>query len=327
MWFRSAKLHRLASYVVIALGVATGRVDTAVAGEPSDLRRAASLYDDAVQSFERGEYEKAARLFLSADDAAPAKDTLFNAIAAAKRGHEHLLVVEAADRLLSRDSVAASEQVSARKSRAEAASHLALLDLSCAPEPCSITLEGEVVEPGARLVLPGTKTASATGPAEAVASETLKLEAGTSYRVVLHPTKPEVIASPSEVVREQPPATTKRPAATPPAVDQPEGEPSLSPTWVYVGTGVTTVLVAGTTWSGLDTLRAKNDLTDRPTQEDIDDVRGRVHRTDLLLASSALVGALTAYAAVGWVRWGDTPVQAALVPLPKGGWLGAGARF
>jgi hypothetical protein len=75
----------------------------------------------------------------------------------------------------------------------------------------------------------------------------------------------------------------------------------LSPTFVYVGAGVTTALAALTAWSGIDTLLAKNRLPG--TQSDNDTVRARAHRTDALLIGTVLAGAATTTVALVWTDW------------------------
>jgi hypothetical protein len=91
------------------------------------------------------------------------------------------------------------------------------------------------------------------------------------------------------------------PLASPP---KPEGhtEPPLAPTVFYTGVGVTVVLAAATTWSGIDTLRAKNRLPG--TESDNADVLARAHRTDALLIGTVIAGAATAYVGFVLTNWG-----------------------
>jgi hypothetical protein len=67
---------------------------------------------------------------------------------------------------------------------------------------------------------------------------------------------------------------------------------------------VTGVLLILTTWSGFDTLSARDDLPERPTRDQIDDVEGRITRTDVLLAATVVAGAATGYAGIALVNWG-----------------------
>jgi hypothetical protein len=75
----------------------------------------------------------------------------------------------------------------------------------------------------------------------------------------------------------------------------------LSPPVVYAGIGVTLALAAATTWSGIDTLHAKNRLPG--TQSDNDAVMARAHRTDALLIGTVLAGVATATIGLVWTDW------------------------
>jgi hypothetical protein len=63
------------------------------------------------------------------------------------------------------------------------------------------------------------------------------------------------------------------------------------PVLLYTSAGVTTVLAGLTIWSGLDTLAARRRLPG--SQADNDAVMSRAHRTDALLAGTALLVGLT----------------------------------
>src|SRR5512140_2623548 len=87
---------RLASTLLFAaslLVTASARADDA-------RERAAKAFDEAVKLYERAAYVEAARAFLRADTEAPSADALSNALAAARRANDHLLVVQIATRAL-----------------------------------------------------------------------------------------------------------------------------------------------------------------------------------------------------------------------------------
>lgn len=284
-------------------------------GGRDDARsQAAAAYDRGVAHFNRGEFEEAAQAFLRADELVPSDDALGNAITAADRAGDHLLVVHAAERAVGRDPSSALA-ASARKAQADSARHLARVELGCQPGPCTITFDGEANAPGSHYVLPGTHKALATSGA-ARAEQSLDLEPGATYRVVLHPVTPGSTRHAAEITRSAPPARDRSAASKP-----------LPPAVFYVGVGATVVLAGATTWSGLDTLSAKHALPDRPTTAQVDAVKSRILRTDILLGGSVIAAALTTWAGVSLVDWNGGTASAVLVPAPGGALGAAVGRF
>jgi hypothetical protein len=90
---------------------------------------------------------------------------------------------------------------------------------------------------------------------------------------------------------------------------------------------VTGVLAGITTWSGLDTLSARDDLPPGATAPQIDEVRSRITRTDVLLGVTAGVGVLTLIAGTTLVEWDGGASSAGLEPRSGGGLLRVGRRF
>ena len=167
----------------------------------------------------------------------------------------------------------------------------------------------------------------------ASAEEVQTLSAGTAYRVVLHPRKAEqtaaaadVSSSPQESMAPAPTGAKTSPGADTGA-DGARDTRGLSPTWFYVGAGVTAVLLGATIWSGVDTLSANANLNDPAPQNDIDDVKGRILRTDLLLAGTVVAAAATGYIGLVVVDWDGYRTDAAVLPVPGGGLLTARGRF
>src|SRR5688572_29346752 len=88
---------------LFACAVILGTESSAFAEPPkTDRAQAARAFDDAVARFEQADYAGAARGFLRADDFAPSTDALHNAIAAATKANDYLLVVTAAERAIAR---------------------------------------------------------------------------------------------------------------------------------------------------------------------------------------------------------------------------------
>ena len=308
---------------------------------------AAREFDAGVEHFEQAEYEAAARAFLRADVLAPSSDALANAIAAARKANDHLLVAEAAERAVARERSDPGLAARGRDALAQAARHLARVELRCEAEACELSLDGARVEPGARFVLPGTHAFSAVAAGGARADETQALIAGTTYRIALRPVAPgapekaadvsvlpnsEALAGEGQSAQGAAPANEPTTGAQPesaPLADAAPGEPrrrGLHPAWFYGSAVVTAALVGVTTWSGIDTLSARDDLPDAPTETQVDDVRSKVRRTDVLLVGSVIGAGVTAYLGLWGVEW-SAPAKTAVVPLSDGALLTTGGRF
>jgi hypothetical protein len=250
-------------------------------GESKEL--AAAAYDAGVGFFEKAEYLDAAKAFLRADELLPNDDALANAIVAAGRANALLLVAEAAQRAITRQGVDPEVAAKARDALADASRRLSLVKLSCAEDPCTLKLDGELVSEGDHYLLPGNHAFGAES-GSAQKNESLLLEAGATYTLRL---QPQEEAKPS--LNRSPEADVSR-TTVPPVV-------------FYVGVGLTVALAGVTVWSGLDTLSAKDELPPNPTQDDLDPVEGKVLRTDLLLAGSVVAGAATAFVGLQLVDW------------------------
>ncbi|MCA9598134.1 MAG: hypothetical protein KC776_32705 [Myxococcales bacterium] len=289
---------------------------------------AASAFDEGVELFEHARYQEAAKAFLKADAAVPNAEALSNALSAARRANDHLLVATVAKRAVAREATEPDLAARARQALAEASKKLAAIDLACEPTPCTLTLDGATTKAGEAFVLPGNHQLVARGDADAQAEESMTLEAGARYRILLHPVKPGETSKAADVAQTRQPAESAPPtrpeAKSEPRRDRVEPRP-LSPGWFYAGAGATALLAGITTWSGLDALSGKRELPSTPTTGQVDDVRGKVRRTDILLASTVIVGAATAYAGLELVQWGDASVSAAVAPGELR--LGARGRF
>lgn len=295
----------------------------------TDRAAAARAFDDAVARFDQADYAGAARAFLRADDFAPSTDALHNAIAAARKANDHLLVVTAAERAISRPNERQELVTEAREALVVAARSLAQVDLSCTPAPCKLLVDDKPSASGKHYVLPGAYSAVAISEDGNRTEERLTLAAGVSYAVVIHAVKTgeatraaavstrpaDAAAAPPEAERPKERARTEaRADESPRASNKP-----FSPTVFYVGAGVTAVLIGLNVWSGIDTLSAKDNLPSRPTTSDLDEVRAKETRSNVIFGSVLLVGGATALAGFLWVDWGGGSVAAGLAPTPGGG--------
>ena len=293
----------LAVAVVLFAGVS--RAEPA-APSSERIEPAAAAYDAGVKAFESSDFALATRQFLRADALVPNTDALYNALLAAQRAKDDALVATAAERAAGREASAPELAKRAKKSLAQVESRVARLVLSCQPAPCELTIDGEPITAGASYALPGAHVVAARGADGASAERKVETAAGSGQTIAL-----ELEQRPSEPTTTSPmlePRAEYRgdPQIAAPGPPKDRAAKPFSPTVVYVGAGVTLALAAVTTWSGIDTLNAKNRLPG--TQSDNDAVLARAHRTDALLLGTVVAAAATVTIGVVWTDWRGTRV-------------------
>jgi hypothetical protein len=268
-----------------------------------ERRRAAELYDRAVALYEAAKYGEAAQSFYEADRLSPSSDALSSAIAAARLAHDDLLIARAAQRAVAREGSDPKLAGDARAALSEAEAHLARVDFSCAPTPCSLSIESNAVEPGRHYLLPGTRVLSARFGSEQV-EQRASLAAGSLYTITLSaPAKTAPIA--------------KRAQSSRPPRDVSPTKPL--PAWTfYAGAGVSLALAGVTIWSGVDALSDVDHYEGTRLGADRDAAQSSVRRTDLLLAGTVLMSGLTAYAAIAWVDFGGQRQALSVAPRSTG---------
>lgn len=264
--------------------------------ESSERARAAELYDRAVALHDQAKYAEAARAFLEADRLSASSDALSNAIAAARRAHDHLLVAQASQRAIDREASDPKLAADARAALAEAAQHLARLEVHCQPTPCTLSIEQARVGTGLHYLLPGTHAvaaefAGAVGPAR----QKVTLTAGALYTITLE-------APAKSAAKEQTPAPAKPPAvARPPRT----GDRRPLPPWAfYAGAGATVVVAGLTVWSGIDALDDVDRFETTRRQGDRDTALSSMRRSDALLGGTVVLAALTAGAGIWLTDFG-----------------------
>jgi hypothetical protein len=303
----------LASETRAAGPAGTDAVSSVTSGDTTaSRRRAADLYDRAVALYERARYAEAARAFFEADELVPSSDALSSAIAAARLAHDYLLVARAAGRATERESSDPKLASDARAALAEAEAHLVRVDLSCRPGPCQPSIEGVAVSAGRHLLLPGTRSFSASFPNEQVTSEQrASLAAGSLYTITLTPPVPD-----------PKPAVAAREVIVPAARDTPSAPKKPLPPWVfYAGAGSSLVLAGISVWSGVDALNDVDHYESTRTGADRDTARSSVRRTDVLLAGTVLMTGVTIYGGLRWVDFGASGSALTVTPRAAGALL------
>lgn len=312
----SMTTRRTASALVLAAVLAAGADARADDGKSEGARaEAAAAFDDGVARAACADYEGATRAFLRADELVPSTQALANALAAARKAGDHLVVAHAAERAAARAATDPDLAARARAALAEAATHLARIETTCDAADCTLTVDGFRTPPGRSFVLPGTHELTARAAAGGSATERITFAAGATYRLVLHPVSPGAPAVRADLARSGERITFHDGGPEiplkPPRVDPAHGErlaPSsttsgLSPAWFFVGLGTTALLGGLTTWSGLDTLAAKRGLSAEPTEAAVQDVKGRMARSDGFFVGCLVSAAATTLVGLIWVDW------------------------
>jgi hypothetical protein len=290
--------------------------DAHAAPATDDARaRAGALFEAGVRQFEARDFAAAARTFLDVDETLPSARALTNALSAARRAGLPLLVVEAVRRSETRTDLTPDARAVFTSAMADATRNLARLDASCTPEPCALSVDGARVQPGPTYVEPGEHVVRAE-TAQGTGVQSVLCTAGVACTITV-----AVTATP-----EDEPAPPVAPKDETPAPPPPEAKPL--PPWAFVAGAVGTAgLVALTTWSGLNTLSARDLHDSDPAHYDPDTVHSRARRTDALLAGSVLLGGATAVAGLFFVDWnGGTRTGVGFVP-GGGAVLGAAGQF
>jgi tetratricopeptide (TPR) repeat protein len=311
----SALLARLVLLATLGAVVAAAP-QTSFAEGPTvskeDKKRAGARFREGEALFQKHAYAEAAEAFEEAYRIAPHPSVLWNVVNAAVLAGQNAraatlcarLVAEAGDDKLRED---------ARQKLAELRQKVAKLVVGGA-KPDKLELDGKPAQAGEQYVEPGDHVIEATF-GDKKQRRKLMLVPGSSERILLDAPAPDE-AKTAKAPSPPPPPPPEKPAS---------GKP-LSSTWVYVGAGLTVALGGVATWSGLDTLSARKAYDDDPnhTTADLDAGKSKQTRTNILLASTAVVGLATVGIAVFATNWGageGGQAQAKLKLGPGSAWL------
>jgi hypothetical protein len=298
---------------IIALATLLSTSSVTVAADAAE--HTATAKADVAGEAKR-KHAEAARAFYDADALAPSSDALGSAIAAARLANDHLLVAQAAQRAIAREGSDAKLAGDARAALAEAELHLARVDLACSPAPCELSIEGAAVAAGRQYLLPGTHLFVATyAAASDKVEQRATLAAGSLYTIALSPVSEPAAPSSPQVAHVRTPVA----AAHQPALDQQPRRHKPLPKWTLFGGAAVSVALGGVTiWSGVDALSNVNRFKLSRTATDRSRATASVHRTDLLLAGTALISGLTVFAGLSLVDFGRDEQAVGVAPEPSG---------
>lgn len=274
--------------------------------------RASAEFDAGVEHFAAAQYEAATRAFLRADVLAASSDALSNALVAARRTGNHLLVIEVAERALGRDAIDPGLVSEARRVLSDMARHVAHVRLACRPAPCDVFVDDAPAKEGSLYQNPGTHRISASFSDDRTVSRSVSLDADTEYEFVLEPSAPPAKA-----------AAAPHPSPRETASSDEGGGISNHDIILYSGIAATATLLGFTIGSGIDAWSFNDSLADPSPEALVLDARSRMTRTDMLL--TATVG--TALLTTAWWIFGPDDSKPSDVPRASVNVSSTGAFF
>lgn len=280
------------------------------------MQAASAAFAEAQRAQLRGDFPRAAELFEIADQAAPSPAALRSAIRNREAAGQDVRAATLALRAISRYGDDRETRKVAEQTVERLAPHLMRVRVTC-DQPCSLAVDGGIVGSGSALVTeffvgdgphmiearwPGRESATRSLDAVLGQSATIDLVAGA--RKESAPTTTPVTTPPSGALAlNTQPTTTGGP---PPRDFGPADAPSrgLSPAFFWAGTGLTLVAGGLLTWSGLDTLRARDDYEQTRTRKDYENGLSLQRRTNILAGATAALGVITIGVGAFATDWG-----------------------
>jgi hypothetical protein len=286
---------------------------TALAEE--DVAAASAAFSEAQRAQLRGDYSRAAEFFELADQSAPSPAALRSAIRNRETAGQDVRAATLALRALERYPSDRETRELAEGTLSRLAPKLAKVKVTCS-EPCRLTVDGGLVttEPVPSrefFVAPGTHSVEGRWSGRPTAARTVEGVAGGTLEVTLEappappPGAEPPIAAPAPTQSSAPPpTTTSQVSFTPLDVPPPTTRGGLSPAVFWTGTGLTVISGAILTWSGLDTLEKRDEYEKSPTQDAYDDGTKLELRTNVLAATTAVLGVSTILIGAFATDWG-----------------------
>lgn len=307
-----------------ALTVGTASVPfSAHAAEPSSTTRAAAKFAEGEAAFGAGDFVRAAEAFDAAYQIAPHHDAIWNAARAWQKAGEAARAANRYARYLQESPPDATDRGRATTTLVQLASRLGRIEITV-PEGAEVWVDGQPSDARTAYVVPGAHVVRirTAGAEEEIATW---VGAGATVSVARGATAALPAAPPPAPTEERSEVTDAAARRAGPSPLEPEvsseGAPrrrGLPPAVVF-GAGVASLATfAFATWSGLDTLAARDDFDANPTEANLERGRGKQLRTNVLLGVGGGLTLLTAAAAIFWVDWGTSGRKISLGVSPNG---------
>jgi len=296
--------------------VPVAHAQSAAPAPPSaaDREAAQRAFAQAQHAFKTGDFRHAAEQFEVAYSHAPHPDVIWNAARAWHRARELPRAATLYAKYLREAPADARDRNSATAALRDLSSKVARLDI-VAPDFQDVRVDEQPLDGGSVYVTPGAHVVEGKIDGRSV-RQTPSVAAGdvVSVALVAPPPPPPVVAPPP------PPATT--------TIEVADGHGKRGRTWspvvVYVGGALTLVATGVSIWSALDTEQARRQYNG--TQQALDDGLSKEHRTNIAVAVSGGLGAVTLLSTLLFVDWHKHSPSAEPGPSP-GGAPGGGVSF
>jgi hypothetical protein len=300
---RSKRLY--CRLLAAAIALASAFVSAGAGAQDSPQARAAEEFKQGAAAFGIGDYLRAGEAFERAYTLAPHPDALWNAARAFHRLGERARAANLYARYLREAAPGAADRDAATRALAELGPTLGRLDVF-ARDVSDITIDAAKLEGTSVYVNPGTHEVRGHAGARVV-TKNANVDAGGVVSVALMDEAPP------------PPPPTVTPIATArpiDAVNAPLARKPLSPWFVAVGGGLTAVGAGLTIAFGVDTLNQKSVYDAAPTPANLNLGYPKMVRTNVALAITGGLAALTAGTAFFFVDW--SPKRASVGAGPSG---------
>jgi len=292
-------------------------VPQALAGtvSPKDKKKAAARFKEAEALFQKHAYAEAAQAFEEANSIAPHPSVLLNAINAWSLAGQPARAAALSQKLIDDGQTDDKSKEEARSKLADLQGKIGRLNIRGA-QLKQLTLDGKAIEPGEVIVDPGDHQIEAEVDGHPVRRK-VSVVAGSSQQILLD--APAAAATAPATTAPAPSATSETPV---------EAKKGLPPAVVYVGGAITLGLLGATIWSGLDTVKARDEFDQKATKTEADKEAGiaKQTRTNVFIGATAVVGLLTTGVALFATDWsGGKKKEGARLRVGPGSFLIEGA--
>lgn len=268
-------------------------------------REAAKKFKEGEKAFLKNDFVNAATAFEAAYEIAPHPDVLINAVDAhEKAGNLPRAATLCARVLKNPQNDRVRSDMQARLARLTP--KIGRIEIAAPASTTEIKLDGGEAPLGELLYVdPGDHRAS--GRIDGVLVEkAVNVVAGARATVTLEaPDEEESEGGSGSGGSKKPP--------------EDDDEKPLHPAFFFVGVGLTCVSAGILTWSGVDTLSARDEFDKNPTEEGLSSGESKQLRTNVMIGVTAALGVATAAIGIFAVEWGGGTDTTAKVSMTPGG--------
>jgi hypothetical protein len=297
-----------ALFLGVSLSVAlVSRAPTAHADAPgaqaAQDKAAAREFREGERAYAAGDFRHAAESFENAYAQKPHHAPLWNAARSWDRAGNPVRAANLLEKYLREAPPSARDRDQATQSLADLNKRLARLELR-APELQDLKVDGTPAGETLVYVTPGDHVVTAESKvppgSSNIVRKTITVRAGELVSVTLTP-----------------PGESAKPTQSALVAAKSHGRPTPLPLGVFIGAGALTLISSGLMIaSGLDTISRKEEFLATPTQERLDAAFTSQTRTNVLIVSSAVLGAATVVIAL-LTRFSGTDETTAVAPPPR----------